>query len=178
MAAVFALHPQHLPCPSFKSKHREQPANIAGCGEGERGSTGPSAGICTHCPPSSQKGTPKSHAVLCDPGMTLRNMSPLVNISCSIPISTSSPMYLLVLLAAIVFPCIFFFSCIQGRESSVAGATFEGLIRSVLFQDGAAVLELTFHLFTSDLPHAVIISHAIKTVSWNDSGPMASTIAT
>lgn len=69
-------------------------------------------------------------------------------------------------------------SCIQGRKSSAAGAAFKGVVRSVLFWDGAAVPELTFRVFTSDLPHAVIISRATKTISWNDSSPMASTIAT
>jgi len=69
-------------------------------------------------------------------------------------------------------------SCIQGRESSAAGAALKGSARSVLFRDGAAVQELTFRVFTSDLPHAVTISRATKAISWNDSGPMASTIAT
>lgn len=76
------------------------------------------------------------------------------------------------------FPMRCISSCIQGRKSSAAGAAFKGVVRSVLFWDGAAVLELTFRVFTSDLPHAVMISHATKTISGNDSSPMASTIAT
>lgn len=128
-------------------------------------------------PPSPLKVTPRSHAVLHGLGMTHRSTSPLVSISFSFPISTeSSPVYLLPLLPAIVAVCCIS-SCIQGGESSAAGAAFKGVVRSVLPRDGAAVQELTFRVFTSDLPHAVIISHATKTISWNDSGPMASTVA-
>lgn len=181
VAAVFALDAQHLPCPPLQQQIQGNPcrrAGPAGCREGERGSTGPSAGICTRFPPPSPKGTPRLHAVLHGLGMTHRSTSPLVSISFSFPVSTeASTVYLLPLLPAIVFAVCGISSCIQGRESSAARAAFKGVVRSVLPRDGAAVQELTFRVFTSDLPHAVIISHATKTISWNDSGPMASTVA-
>lgn len=89
-----------------------------------------------------------------------------------------SPMYWWPLLAAALFPCAFYFLLIQGRESSASGAAFRGVVRSVLFWDGAVVQELTFCVFTSDLPRAVIISHATRNIGWNDSRPVASAIAT
>lgn len=62
----------------------------------------------------------------------------------------------------------------QGRESSAAEHHLEG-VRLLLVSDGAAVQELTFHVFASQLPHAVTVSHAAT--SWNDPGPTASTNA-
>lgn len=60
----------------------------------------------------------------------------------------------------------------------MARAAFKGVMRSVLFQDGAVEQELTFCIFTSDLPYAVIISRAAKTIGWKYSSLMASTITT
>lgn len=71
-----------------------------------------------------------------------------------------------------ISPCVSF--CIQGRESSAAKHHLEG-VRLLLVSDGAAVQELTFHLFVSQLPLAVTVSHAAT--SWKDPGPTASTNA-
>lgn len=123
VATVFALHPQHLPCrppPHFESKHRETSANVQGwqaAGKVKEAARGHGQGSAPISPPSSQKGTPRSHAVLRGPGMTLRSMSPLVNVSFSFPISTeSSTIYLLPVLAAIIFPHALYFLLHSGQE--------------------------------------------------------------
>lgn len=88
VAAVFALHPPHLPRPPLQQQTQGTPckgAAPAGCGAAKRGSTGPLAGTCARFNLSLQRGTPRWHATLCGPGMTCRNMSPLVNISLFLP---------------------------------------------------------------------------------------------
>lgn len=91
VAAVFALHPQHLPrVPPrpFKSKHRETPANLRcrqAAGKEKEAAQGHGLGCALISPPFSQKSTPRPHAALPGPGMTLRSTSPLVNISLYLP---------------------------------------------------------------------------------------------
>lgn len=149
------------PAPSSPS-NAEKPRQGAALGDREgdskRASTVPPAGTCCHSPSSSQEGTPRSHGALRGPGMTLRIMSALVSISFSFPASPVIPHGHCWQPPSL--PEHFLLHSGQGKFS--IHSSIWRVARSVLFWDGAVV---TFCGFTSDLPPAVIISHA-ATVPW------------
>lgn len=114
--------------------------------------------------PCSFPPTPHRKVAHCALGMRLGSMSLLVNLPFSSPVSTEPfTIYLLPLLSSYcISPCEY-----------VKAEKVQQLSRGVkvIASHGGADISCGY----IPLPFAVIVSHAA--ISWNDSGPMASTVA-